>query len=736
MTTREIYNFQKEIQGLLSEQRLHDAFERIRNLSDGLMIWEITDRSKRLEENYAYMLKYLAEGADDPQRDRLLSELVDDVYILTDELVTTLMSRDTPTLYYNILRYNRQTGKHLSEVLENYEKAVDDSSRVDTFVGSSSVESDNELFNSVWTAFPLKKGDVEIIKRLLHNEWIALHSRRLLLSALTLGALEFFDKAKLELLIEVYIGNAGSQSSEANILASVAMVGITMVLLKYNDRRLPSTTLDKLSVARDMNTWQSDLRQVILELIRTRDTERINRTMRDEIIPGMMALRPEIEKKLKDGDLPLEELDGMQMNPEWEDILDKSGISDKLKELNEMQMEGSDVFMSTFAHLKNFPFFKDVSSWFMPFSIQTGTIEKITAKDSAMAEVAALIENLPFLCDSDKYSMMLSIDMVPAAQRSMMLGQIEAQREQMADMTASIMSETLPLQRRREMRNYMQSVYRFYNLFRRKSEFFNVFDPNINPLDIKVLHNDICQAELLNLIAEFFFKRGYWADALTAYKALDLLNEFSAVVYQKMGYCYEMTGRLKEAVEAYEQADLLDSSSLWLKKRLAKVYRATGRLNDAVRAYKSLVESRPDDTGLAMSLGYTLIQAEKFNEALNQFYKVEFMDEHNRKILRPIAWCLFMTRQFDKASSYYDRILLDAPGSEDYLNMGHVSLARGQFREAINYYKLSVLNGDNSRDTFFKSLETDRRALAFVGIDSNSISLVADAMLYTLLGKS
>lgn len=49
--------------------------------------------------------------------------------------------------------------------------------------------------------------------------------------------------------------------------------------------------------------------------------------------------------------------DSDDLNPEWENWIDKSGITDKLREMGELQMEGADVYMSTFSQLKQFPFF-------------------------------------------------------------------------------------------------------------------------------------------------------------------------------------------------------------------------------------------------------------------------------------------------------------------------------------------------------------------------------------------
>ena len=94
--------------------------------------------------------------------------------------------------------------------------------------------------------------------------------------------------------------------------------------------------------------------------------------MREEIIPEMM----------KNPKLNLEGLDedAEDHNPEWEEWIDRSGITDKLRELGELQMSGADVYMSTFSQLKQFPFFRKISHWFYPFDPQYQDIAKIISR--------------------------------------------------------------------------------------------------------------------------------------------------------------------------------------------------------------------------------------------------------------------------------------------------------------------------------------------------------------------
>ena len=59
----------KSIQSLLSEKRLAEAFAELRQTAQTLQNWQCNTRRDDLEESYKYMLGYVAEGCNDPQRE-------------------------------------------------------------------------------------------------------------------------------------------------------------------------------------------------------------------------------------------------------------------------------------------------------------------------------------------------------------------------------------------------------------------------------------------------------------------------------------------------------------------------------------------------------------------------------------------------------------------------------------------------------------------------------------------
>ena len=98
--------------------------------------------------------------------------------------------------------------------------------------------------------------------------------------------------------------------------------------------------------------------------------EKITRKLQDEIIPEMLKLSPKLSKKINLNELTPEDLTGNEMNPEWESFFSDSTLGKKMVEFGELQQEGADVMHSTFVHLKNFPFFHELSNWLLPFTIE------------------------------------------------------------------------------------------------------------------------------------------------------------------------------------------------------------------------------------------------------------------------------------------------------------------------------------------------------------------------------
>lgn len=744
MTQKDIRLFRNKVTGLLEERRLREALALISSTSENAMLFELNDEAKRIGRTYEYMLTYFTEGADDPERQRLWNDLIAKSYVVLDNIVVRLEQKENPSLYYNLRRYRdlQRSSTSLDALLaqwsQTYDRALSMSSLIadamqrDNGVLAELDKIEKDLFNAVWTSYPLGRDNASKIVSFITADKTPYVSAYRLTAALLLAGLEYADAAVIEALADVYTHFADGDNKSSRGTSILAMLAIVILLYKYRNRTFETSVKNRIEALNDSKRWRSDIRTAFMEFVRSRDTERVNRAMYDEIIPSMISMKPDIEKKLKDmnSDSLLNGFDAD--NPDWEEFLNNSEIGDKLKELNDLQMEGSDLYMGTFSSLKNFPFFNDLVNWFTPFDRGVLEIEKMIDEYPTVAGLYEFVEDLPYLCDNDRFSMLFSIKMVPGKSIDGIMSHLMSRSEEFKEATKAMEGITDADVRKTAIQNSVRNIYRLVHLFRRKGEFYNIFAHEINLLEVDLLRKCLEDTDLLRLIGEFYFRHSYYRESLTAFKALDRMGEFDAMLYQKMGYAYQQIKDTDNALRFYEQADLLDNGSKWLKLRLAGIYRIKGRVDDAVSILARLAEQYPDEGDIALQLGYAFVSDDNYREALKHFFKAEFIDPESHKVLRPIAWSLFMVKEFEKALEYYAKLLTDHPTPNDYLNMGHVSMAMGNFKEAINYYNFFLSANNNDISVLLEAFKNDRSHLERVGVKNDVVSLVADAILFRL----
>lgn len=730
MTTTSNESKYNSIKNLIDARRLHDAFDAMTTLSKHLMTWEITDEIGRHEQYYRYMLQYAVKGIDDPGRNAMYNAMVEQLYTLLDRLQRHELKADKSTLYFNTLRTAaRQPELSIAQLLRQHAEQTAGralaigNDETATRLQRTVERTESRLFDAVWTTFPLHGDDTEALSSTLTSPHISPKLKQLLVSALLLGELQYHDSKRVQLLMETYLDNDRK-------VAPVALVALLLSLYRHRDRGLDKGTAARLKLMADTPHWHSDLGSAFLELVRARDTERLTRRLNEELVPKIQKLRPEISRKmgLDQRPNPLADLDE---NPQWEEMLQKSGIADKMKEFFEIQLEGGDVFMSTFSHLKVFPFFNDIAAWFTPFDVNRS---EIAALPPEVADLALLIENTPVFCNSDKYSFILSMGTLGEQQRTMMRHQTDAQIEALKSMGDDNGPDDVKLKRQNIMNRYVQDLYRFFKLYRRREEFDDPFLGDLNLAKVPALENRLNDSESLRLIAEFYLKNRYWADALALYRTIVQLDDSQphAVMFQKMGFACERLGELTDALEYYRRAELLDDNSGWTLKHIARTQQLLGDSRSALDYWERYSKLAPEkeQARLAMDMGDCLMDMGDYERAVQQYHKARYLDPALTGATRPLAWALTMLKQWDKARDMYRIITETSPGAEDYLNMGHLALATGDSDNALNYYNLSIATGDGTVETFARSLKADSRALQQLGIRADILPLIIDAVSY------
>lgn len=730
MDKAEISKLRNKIFEHLDNRQLALALKHLRTMVDGTTQWDMKEAFNRLDTSYGYLLQYLSQGVSDPQRDTILSQIFAEAYELTDKIVIALAAEQSTHLFY--LRHQEYSGRSLEAMLTEYKaehskSALINPDDINTTVSINilkrceAIESD--IFNKVWSSFPIENADIDVLASALRDNELPSHLKSLILSALMLGLTKFFDAPKLKLLIDSYIF---IDDDEPKLRA---LINAVIILYLYRNRiNYYSDLLSSLDEIQKLPSFTSDMQLIFTRLIHSRNTDNISRKMREGIMPELQKMSPDLFNKIKGKSPGTINIDEIEENPQWQEWLDKSGITKKLEEFNEIQLEGGDVFISTFSKLKSYPFFNTLSNWFLPYHDNCSAVT--TAFGGKKHPLTALFKVMPILCDSDKYSMLLSIASAPESQRNMMFSQFEAQREQFQDLQSEEAQSVIKM-RDIIVNRYIQDLYRFFKLYSRRREFKSIFDTSINLTEVDCLKEYLSDTPTLSVIAEFYFKNGFYNDAITFYRRMVANHDANPHVYQKIAYAYQSLGKYREALKNYSRYELVDSSDAWNTRQMAQCYRSLREIDKAIECYNRALEMSPQSVNLCLNLGHCYLDKGDYDNALHQYYKADFMPKAKHRAWRPIAWCSFLTGKHEQAVNYYEKIINDdTPTSQDYLNYGHLLQSMGRIAEAIEKYRKSLAMENNDEEAFAQLYIADAKYMVNkLGVAPGDYALLLDATL-------
>ncbi len=547
-------------------------------------------------------------------------------------------------------------------------------------------------------------------------------------TAITLSSFRSWQTEKLLHLIDIY------ESGQEQVMER-ALSGLILNLHYYNGRvMLYPEISSRISEMAKIPGFREHCRIIVLQIIRSRETEKLSRKLHDEILPQVAKLRPRIEEKLDlENILPNEKNEGK--NPDWAAMFnDSEEIFKTMEELTKLQMEGADVYMSAFANLKHFDFFKDFQNWFVPFYPDHEVVDEIF-RDEVLGpgtnEMAEAMYKTPFICNSDKYSLILNLKYLPSAQKSMMLKVFRMELEGLEQLDEEE-SMTDPNKKfRTNVTQYLQDIYRFFKLSPYRKEFEDIFTGKLDIYNSEFFRLTCNAAEAEAGLADYFFSKDFYDDALSLYMKQTAVKPDDAQLYEKMGYCCQETDNYEEAVRYYQRAELIDRK-VWTLKKIGLCLRRLGRYDEALKYYLEAASMEPDNLHTAIMTAHCYLDLREYEKALKHYFRVEYNDPGNLKILRPIAYCYFALGKFDESAKYYERLSAGKLTAHDLINMGHLSLCQGRKKEAIDLYRQSIISGEITREQFMLIFAEDRNLLVSLGVNNDDLPILLDYLLFAI----
>ena len=727
---------------LISEKRIKQSLDILQDMISISSLGDLRDEYNNIVLTYRNMLSYTIEGINDPERSRVYLKLIQSILGLADRLRQDILSRysgwHTYWVMQQTLKEQKLAGKTLVETVDDlmFKSELDEWLKL-----SSEINPDPEskisikykqlirkIFNHLWLTDYYGEAESSLVRIIISSGKFRWFESSLFVSAITLSALRTFQTEKLLYLLNFY--EAGQEQ-----IMERALSGLILNLHYYNDRVLfyPEITSRVKGISNDTR-FREHCRIIVLQTIRSRETENLSKKLQDEILPKVAKLKPRIEEKLDlDNILPKDKFG--EKNPDWSEMFsDSDEIFKTMEELTKLQMEGADVYMSAFANLKHFDFFKDFQNWFVPFYPDHEVINEIFQDEilgPGTNELAEALYKTPFICNSDKYSLLLNLKYLPSSQKTMMLKVFRMELDGLQQLEDGE-AEADPFRSfRTNVTQYLQDIYRFFKLSPYRKEFEDLFSGKLDIYNSEFFRMTCNSSEAEAGLADYFFSKNYYSDALGLFLRQVKEKPDESQLYEKIAFCYQQEENYEEALRYYKRADVIERK-VWTLKKIGLCLRRMGKKEDALDYYLQAGIMDPEDIHTAIMTGHCYLDLRNYETALKYYFRVEYTDPGNLKILRPIAFCYFALGRFGDSEKYYERLSSGKLNAHDYINKGHLALCWGKKKEAIDFYRMGINTGEISKEEFMSIFEEDQPLLLSLGVNQEDLPILLDYLLFSV----
>lgn len=676
---RELLNRIKRVKSSLNDEHIYQSIVDIENIYAELEETPYKNTFERIKDTFNFMIDYFSKDTPDTQRENIYNSMRKDLYDITDYIQEYLLAYQS-TNYQNIYSFYHQR-VDLIGLIENFK--------------TNKEEIDN-LFSRIWLSDKFDAATKHKINELLLDKQTKNKIKSILVSAITMSLIRVFDVEKFDILFDAYY-NLNEETSMR------ALVGIVLAMYIYPKRALHYPDLiEKFSKFNNSEDDLKNLEMVILQLIKTKETENIIKEFNEDILPEMMKMKNDLPQTFSN-EINLDDLSSENSmddeNPGWENYIDKNPeFFERMEKFTMRQFSGSDIFSATLGNLKNFSFFKKISNWFIPFTSDNPEVISVLKQnldDELTDNFLEVFEKAFYFCNSDKFSFCLHIPDIAEPMRKtaiqMIISEIQSAQEimgdNMADKSKKIGQDIIV--------RYIQDLYRFYNFNNNFTGFKNIFklDTGIHKTNI-FTHLSNFNNIIRNSAELLFSQKMFYYAAQTFEKAIENgVNE--PEVYEKTAFSFQKTNNYSKALDYYKKAEFFDQNKKWLYKKIGFTYLKIKDFKNALDYYLKAEAEDSDDIATQSFIGRCYTELGNFNEALKYFFKADFFKPDNIKTMRSIEYCSYKTGKFDQAVKYAFKCVEIEPYKFDFFIIGNVLWIQNKKTEAIQYYITAMSEFDN-----------------------------------------
>ena len=667
-----------------------------------------------LKVEYQLMEGHWIQGSEDPMRADLYQRLLQRLYVLVAN-ISIHKHMNGSSYLQAIYKGVRQEGRKwsMSSIKAEMENFVSEVAMLSLEPEHKQQEKSkaiyqqhqlemNALFNYVLTTHMWTNSVGQGMEDMLLSPTIDSNDQQLLVSAITLSLMNRFDIVKFRTLTNVYV-----QSLDENVKQR-ALVGWALAIDDDWIKVYPEMQDIVNGLLKDEKVVE-ELTELQMQLIYTTDVQNDATKMRNEIMPDLIANNP--VKFTKEGLVEAED-DPM------EDVLHPDAAEQRMEKLEgtirrmmDMQSKGADIYFDGFSKMKRYPFFYDMSNWFVPFYIQHPDIAQYVEKMEGFNLMKMGVEGGGTFCNSDKYSFLIVFQqMMNTLPDSLlqMLKRGEGALSMMNEMSKEEQAKPAFIRR-----NYLMDLYRFFMLFPNNKSLYNPYNSHEEE-----------QTDVVFIVSDLFMHTPMDRHKPTIVKMLKKRKMNKSLALLMQSFPEEMRDQNYYLwMEDYERALEIDPENEWALVGHARNRFKAKDYEGALEIYEHLLLKYPEKKNYMLNKAVCQVNMEDYEEAQKVLYQLNYEHPEDMSVAHVLAWSLTCDGKMEQAENLYQQLMAqEAPNPSDFLNYGYSLWLQGRINEAaeqLRKYARVVAGNDNTA-----TLQLDDSWLKARGISETEICMM------------
>ena len=553
-----------------------------------------------------------------------------------------------------------------------------------------------QMFLYVLTELRFSGGDIQELEDLLLTPTVDNIDQRMIISALTINGLMVFDPLKLRLLVNVYT------KSEDIPVKQYALVGWALTLPRYPYSCDSQTTQIVRDLVDNDATVREELAQLQIQLAYCQSADRDSRNFQETIMPDIMKAS---NMRFTDKGLEMQEDDPM------DDILGRSTTEKKMEEVEsrmrsymDKRSQGMDLFFQGFKHMKRYPFFSDISNWLVPFYYEHPDIAPALHQMGGNG-ILHLMLDAP-MCDNDKYSFVFAFLSIMNKVPKDIIEQMQ-QTAPPENAYRDWMSDPAILRR-----NYLQSLYRFFQLFPYSESFVSPFCdteevemPYLDPPSWLIVANKTLMEtrfddNIIDLLKYFLRKKDFGAVQFILDEYNDCDDSFDLCYVRTLFYADSLPDFEDEFLHNIEYCLKVKPDSVLLRKLYAKWLYSCEKFQEAKTLFGKLMEEKDGNRNYMFSYALCCQKLGDYDEAKKVLFRLAYEHPDDREVGILLASTLFLDGKTEDAFKRVDKLSaddLDEKVKKELTVVRSLSLlALNRREEAAKCYASSIEISDES----------------------------------------